>query len=410
MNSRERVLKAVNFQEPDRVPIDLGCMRATGINAVVYDKLKRRMGLSTPTKVLDPMLILAEVEMPVLERMHADVVLLEGVSATWCGAPAENGVKKRLFEGTTVFFPPGTDIAEQADKSWVLRRKDGTPYAHMPHNGFYFDFIRPTMSGRGIDPALFRPRTVVPDEELDLVARRAKFLFENTDKAILGWGAGISLVGLSALLSENITQGSLDDWLCMLMVEKDAANDMMNRAAEASISCLKQYHQAVGDRCFAWGVASDDAGTQRAGLLAPELFNEMIVPHYRKVCAWIHAHTKWKTFLHSCGSVYHYLPGWIDAGVDIFNPVQISATNMEPEKLKREFGKRLVFWGGGCDTQQVLPRGTREQIREHVRRNIEVFAPGGGFVFTQVHNIQQDVPPENVETMFDAAYEFGQRR
>lgn len=143
--------------------------------------------------------------------------------------------------------------------------------------------------------------------------------------------------------------------------------------------------------------------------MSPELFREMIKPHYKRLCDYVHAHTNWKTYLHSCGSIYHFIPEWIDAGIDILNPVQISAANMEPEHLVREFGGKIVFWGGGCDTQRVLPLAIPGEVQEHVRRNIEVFSSGtGGFVFTQVHNIQQDVPVENVEAMFEAACEFGQ--
>ena len=193
----------------------------------------------------------------------------------------------------------------------------------------------------------------------------------------------------------------------MLMTEKETANEMMGRCVDAAIARMKLYHQAVGDRCFAWGVASDDAGTQRGEFLAPELFAEMIKPHYRRLCDWVHENTNWKTYLHSCGSVYHFIPHWIEAGIDILNPVQISAANMEPERLKREFGGEIVLWGGGCDTQQVLPLGTPEEVGQHVWHNLEVFKPGGGYVFTQVHNIQHNVPVENVEAMFEAAHEFG---
>ena len=408
MNSRERVLRAVNFEQPDRVPIDLGAMRASGISAVVYEKLKRRMGIRSPTRIHDPMQILAVVEPEILNRFHIDVVPLDTVTSTWAESEANAGVSRKLFDGTEVLFPAGTKVTEEGDGSWVLRGQDGAPFARMPKDGFYFDFIRPTMSSRRIDPDAFQPRESVPDEELELLARRAKHLCEETDKAILGWGgASISMMGLSALLSDNITQGALDQWLCMLLTEKETAHEMMARYVDAVISCLKLYHQAIGRRCFAWGVASDDGGTQRGGLLAPDLFAEMIKPHYRRLCDWVHANTSWKTFLHSCGSVYHYIPHWIEAGIDILNPVQISAANMEPERLKREFGDRLVFWGGGCDTQSVLPLESREQVRKHVRRNIEVFGAGGGYVFTQVHNIQPNVPVENVEAMLEAAYEFG---
>ena len=408
MNSRERVIKAVNFKKTDRLPIDLGAIRASGINAVVYDKLKKRMGIHTPTKIHDTMQILAEIEIDVLERLHADVVPLEASIAAWAHQDARDGEEKELFCGLKVYFPPGTNISVEKDGNWFLRNANGNAYAKMPKDGNYFDFLRPTMANRSIDPKAFQPRSTIPDEELDLLAGHAKFLYENTDKAILGWGASISLIGLSALLSDNITQGSLDEWMCMLMIEKETANDMMGRYVDAVIKCYGLYKDAVGDYCFAWGVASDDAGTQRREFLAPDLFNEMILPHYKKLCDWVHANTNWKTYLHSCGSIYHYIPGWIEAGVDILNPVQISAANMEPERLMNNFGGKIVFWGGGCDTQKVLPLGTPEEIREHVASNIKTFTAGtGGYVFNQVHNIQQNVPVENVEAMFEAAYEFG---
>ena len=408
MNSRQRVLKAVNFEKPDRVPIDLGAIRASGINAVLYDKLKERMGIDTPTKIHDSMQMLAEVELEVLNRLHADVVPLDIFDAAWAGMAAKRGIEKRLFCGTKVYFPPEIRICEQTDGGWVLLNAQGQTFARMPKDGFYFDFIRPTMAPKKIDPKAFKPRDTVSDEELEQLAQRARYLYENTDKAIIGWGVSLSLMGLSALLSDNITQGSLDEWLCMLMVEKETAHEMMGRYVDTVINCLELYHQAVGKYCFAWGIASDDAGTQRSELLAPELFVEMIKPHYKRLCDWIHSHTNWKTYLHSCGSIYHYIPEWIDAGIDILNPVQISAANMEPQRLMKDFGGQIVFWGGGCDTQKVLPLATPGEVREHVRHNMSVFTSRpGGYVFNQVHNIQQNVPVKNVEAMFEAAYEFG---
>ena len=294
----------------------------------------------------------------------------------------------------------------------MLRLYPGLLMAMGPatEEGFYFDFMRSTMSEQKIDPKAFKPRDTVSDEELDSLVKRAKYLYENTDKALLGWGASISMLGLSALLSDNITQGSLNEWLCMLMLEKETANEMMGRYVDAVIKCLTLYHQAVGDYCFAWGVASDDAGTQRACLIRPEVFDEMIKPHYKRLCDWVHTNTNWKTYLHSCGSVYDYIGYWIEAGIDILNPVQISAVNMSPEKLMEDFGGKIVFWGGGCDTQKVLPLGTPEEVMEHVKHNISIFGSGqGGYVFNQVHNIQHDVPVENVDAMFEADYEYGKR-
>jgi len=407
MTSRERVRKALNFEKPDRVPIDLGAMRASGIASSAYARLKQRLGVNTPTKVADAMQILAEIEPEMLERLHVDVVALDVGTAAWQLTDASQGLPKRLFDGTEVRFPPGTNIAEGGDGGWLLRDTGGRPYARMPAGGFYFDFLPPTMAGR-IDPGAFRPAGTVSDEELDAIGKLARYLHEATDKAILGWGAALSLVGLSSLLADNITQGALDAWLTMLITEKETAGEMMGRYVDSVIQRLELYHQAVGDRCLAWGIGSDDSGTQRSELLAPELYAEMIKPHYRRLCDWVHANTSWKTFLHSCGCVHGYVEHWIEAGVDILNPVQISAARMAPERLMQEFGGRIVFWGGGCDTQKVLPLGSPEEVRRHVRDNLGAFAAGkGGYVFTQVHNIQPNVPAENIEAMLAAAYEFG---
>jgi uroporphyrinogen decarboxylase len=409
MNSRERVHKAIHFQRPDRIPMDLGGMRASGINAILYDRLKRRLGFSTPTKVQGTLDVLAVVEPEVLEALHLDVLPVEASLAAWDDADVRQGVGHNLYGDRPVWFPPQTNVTREAD-GWLLRNASGEPYARMPKDGFYFDYIKPPMGGGGIDPSRFKPSPTVDEETLSAFERRTRRLHAETDKALLGWGSGISFMGLSFLQTDNITQGSLDDWMCMLMAEKETAHEMMGRSIDAAIERTRLFHQAAGDRLEIWGVASDDAGTQRAGLIAPDLFAEMIAPHYKRLCDWIHAHTKWKTFLHSCGSIYEYIPHWIAAGIDILNPVQISAANMEPQRLMREFGGKVVFWGGGCETQQVLPLQRPEEVREHVRRNIETFGAGdGGFVFCQVHNIQPNVPLENVLAMNAAAYEFGAR-
>jgi len=408
MNSRERVLAAVNFRKPDRIPIDLGAIRASGINAVVYDELKKRMGIDSPTKIHDTMQILAEVELDMLRHIHADVVPLDAFDATWSGQPASAGTQRQLFCGLDVQFPPDARITVEDDGGWALHDAANKVFARMPNQGLYFDFTRPTMADTRIDPNAFRPSATVADEQLDAMAQRGRYLYEETDLAILGWGACLSVLGMSALLAENITQGSLDSWLVMLMTEKETAHDMMGRWVDAVIARIELFHQAVGDYCFAWGVGSDDAGTQRGELISPDLFAEMIKPHYRRLCDWVHTNTNWKTCLHSCGSIYNYIPEWIEAGIDILNPVQISAANMEPERLMSQFGGQIVFWGGGCDTQQILPHGTPDEVAAHVRHNLEIFGSGdGGYVFTQVHNIQQDVPVENVEAMLDAAHRFG---
>jgi uroporphyrinogen-III decarboxylase len=411
MTSRERVLRAVSHQEPDRVPIDLGGMKASGINVHTYDALKRSLGIGTPTRVLDPRFMIAVVEEEVLSRFHADVLPVDLSGIASAVRPESDWVPRTLHDRTRVLFPPGTGIREEPDGSWTLLLPDGSPSSYrMPRGGWYFDdteFNR----GDGIDPAKFKPQSSIPEESLRLMESHATRLYRDTEYALLGWGFGVCFLGLSLITdrSNNVTQGMTDEWMMMLMTEKDTCHELMDRSVEAAIGCFTQVSQALGDTCFAWGIASDDSGTQRCEFIAPDLWAEMIKPHYTKLCDWVHRHTSMKTFLHSCGSVAKLIPHWIDAGVDILNPIQTSAAGMDPRELKERYGRRLVLWGGGCDTQSVLPGGTPEEVREHVRERMEILAPGGGFVFTQVHNIQAKVPAENVQAMLDAAYEHGGR-
>ncbi|OGD20522.1 MAG: hypothetical protein A2W03_02200 [Candidatus Aminicenantes bacterium RBG_16_63_16] len=409
MTSRERVVRAVNHQVPDRVPIDLGAMKASSIAAIAYDKLKRRLGITTPTKVIDPRFMIAAVEDEVLRRVHADVVPLDLTCALPMMRPDGEWIPRQLFDGTRVLFPPDTRLAEDTAGNWILLDADGSPTTfQMPKGGYYFDDLSFNRGG-GLDPQKFRPVSDIPDEHLTLLAEYGRSLYHNTEYAILGWGFGVCFLGLSLITdrASNVTQGLTDEWLMMLLTDKETCHELMGRSVEATIKCLKLVHEAVGDLVFAWGIAADDSGTQRGEFIRPELWAEMMKPHYQKICDWIHAHTRWKVFLHCCGSVYNLIPHFIDAGIDILNPVQTSAANMDPARLKQRFGDRLVFWGGGCDTQSVLGSARPEAVREHVRERLEIFKPGGGYVFNQVHNIQANVPPENILAMFEAAYEFG---
>jgi hypothetical protein len=409
MTPRQRVLKAVNHQVPDRVPIDLGGCKASGIAATAYDKLKRALGIPGCTKISDPRFMIAVVEEEVLRRLHVDVVPLDLSILLSLVRDDRDWVPRRLFDGTEVLFPPDTRLAKNADGSWVLLQSDGSLSTfRMPKGGHYFDDTSFNLGDR-IDPQKFRPVSDIPDEQLKILGNYGQAIYRNTDYAILGWGFGVCFLGLSLITdrASNVTQGLPNEWMMMLMSEKETCHEIMDRSVEATISCLRLVNQAVGSCCFAWGIAADDSGTQRGEFIRPDLWAEMLKPHYRKLCDWIHAHTPWKVFLHSCGSIYHLLPHFIEAGIDIINPVQTSAANMDPRRLKAEFGERLVFWGGGCDTQHVLGSAAPEEVRQHVRERIGIFSPGGGYVFNQIHNVQTNVPPANVLAMFDAAYAYG---
>ena len=410
MTSRERVLRTVNFQPTDRVPIDLGGMKASCIGAKAYNRVKATLGMHTKTRIWDPKFMIASVEEAVMQRFHLDVLPLDISSAAFDARPDADWVESTLYDGAEGLLPPGTRVGTDAENRWALLDQKGqlTPL-RMPRSGYYFDDIGFNEPGATIDPAAFRPVTRFTDEQLRAFQARGKFLYENTDYALLGWGGGVCFLGLSLITDRlsNVTMGLPSEWMMMLMTEKETCHEMMDKSVDASIACLTQLRDAVGDRCFAWGIAADDSGTQRGEFINPDLWVEMIKPHYTKLCAWIHRNTPWKTYLHSCGSIYHLIPHLIEAGVDILNPIQTSAANMEPERLKREFGGKIVFWGGGCDTQSVLTTATPDEVREHVRQRLAVFKPGGGYVFNQVHNIQPNVPAENVIAMLDAAYEFG---
>ena len=410
MTSRERVLRTVNFQETDRVPIDLGATKASGITVKAYNQLKARLSIHTQTRIWDPRLMIACVEDEVTRRLRADVVPLDVSSVMYDVRPDSEWNPRTLYEGAEGLLPPGVDVELDSEGRWALLGPDRNPTTfRMPCDGYYFDDVAFNRRGATIDPTAFRPVTGFADEQLRALEARSRFLYENTEYDIIGWGGGVCFLGLSLITDRlsNVTMGLPSEWMIMLMTEKETCHAMMDKSVQASIKCLEQLHDAVGDRCFAWGIAADDSGTQRCEFVRPELWAEMIKPHYAELCAWIHRNTNWKTFLHCCGSIYHLIPHMIEAGIDILNPVQTSAANMQPERLKVEFGGKIVFWGGGCDTQQVLPTATPEEIREHVRERLAIFKPGGGYVFNQVHNIQTNVPAENVIAMFDAAYEYG---
>jgi uroporphyrinogen decarboxylase len=410
MTSRERVLRTVSFQQTDRVPIDLGAMKASGITVRAYNQLKAKLGITTPTRIWDPRLMIASVEEEVLRRFHGDVVPLDVTSVVQDARPDSEWSPRALYDGAEGLLPPGTDVMRDSEGRWALLDSEGNPTSfRMPRGGYYFDDIAFNAPGATIDPAAFRPVTGFPDEPLRAMEERSLFLYENTEYALLGWGGGVCFLGLSLLTdrTSNVTMGLPSEWMIMLMTQKETCHEMLGRSVDASIKCLDQLHDAVGDRCFAWGIAADDSGTQRGEFVRPELWAEMIKPHYARLCAWIHRNTNWKTFLHCCGSIYGLIPHMIDAGIDILNPIQTSAANMQPERLKAEFGGKIVFWGGGCDTQRVLPEGTPDEVREHVRGRLAIYKPGGGYVFNQVHNIQTNIPAENTIAMLDAAYDYG---
>lgn len=406
MTSRERVLKAIDHEEPDRVPLDLGGSFVTGIHAQSLHHLRRRLGLEDrPVRVTDVMQMLGEVEMDLVERLHLDVLPIEPLEMQ-LGLSDPSLKTWQLFDGTEVFVPGDFDVELKGDE-WVLHAGQGKqrrPALHMPVGGYYFDSIDYGAWHHDYEPpdlADMRRASVnwrVTDETLDFTRTRAEELRRGTDKALHlnCWGAlGMRYVGY------------LTDFLCLLADDPGYVRELFEISTEVALQNLELLWQAVGENADLIFITGLDFGSQRAELFSPDTFREVYLPALKAHFDWVHEHTTWKCFEHSCGSIPAFVADLADAGLDILNPLQTSAAGMDPAWLKETVGEKLTFWGGGVETQGVLQFGTPEQVREQVAERIRIFAPGGGFVFNPDHNIQPKTPPENIIAAFETALEFG---
>lgn len=401
MNRRERVLAALNHKEPDRVPIDLGGSDSSGITAIAYNNLKSYLGLKGgKTRVFDPYQQIVDVEEELLELVKSDARSIMIQPRSW--------KPWKLPDGSDCEIPEKWNPRHREDGSQVVLNKRGEIMAIMPSTGLYFEPVYAALRDcQSVDDLDYHMDDIVSfdlpvylDQTFEEMAETARQIRRRSDYLLAGGNFAAHV-----LASSQILRG-WDVFLLDLLERPVFAEALMDRLVDAYCerfdrywSCLGQYLDVV--------VLSDDLGTQMAPILSPELYRERIKPYHKRLYSYIKEKSGAFVFLHSCGSVYRLIPDLIEAGIDILNPVQVSAAEMDTKKLKKEFGDVLVFWGGGCDTQSVLPRGTRQQIRDEVKRRIDEMAPGGGFVFVQVHNILPDVPPENIMAMYEAVWEFG---
>ncbi|NJC96756.1 MAG: methyltransferase [Anaerolineae bacterium] len=396
ITSRQRVLKAIRHEEPDRLPIDLGGMASTGIMAIAYDRLKKYLGMTSgEICVFDMGQQLAEVEPEILSRFGVDVISM----GNSLGEMPEFWKPWNLPNGVDCKIPAGIDLRrEEENGSWIVW-ENGLPMQRMAPGSFYFsEAIHPLAGLTTPEELQYVPRPIIGDEELKLLEIRAKTLYEKTDFAIMAnFGGNILETGNSL---RGFTRFMMD-------LAKGGAflEDLIGGIVETQLANLTLFLQAVGSyvQIVQFG---DDLGMQDRLIMSRNMYRKHIFPGHQTLYQYVHQNSNCSVFLHSCGSIYPLIPDLIEAGVDILNPVQTSAKNMDPQKLKDEFGKQITFWGGGCDTQHVLPFATPDEVAQHVREQIEIFAPGGGVVFNQIHNIQADVPPENIVAMFDTALAF----
>jgi uroporphyrinogen decarboxylase len=414
MTRRERVLAAIRHQEPDRVPVDFGAMRSTGITAVAYGQLKHYLGLRAgETRVYDVVQQLAQPEPAILDYIESDVVDLGRVFLT------EDGDWKdfTLPDGSPAKIPSFINFVPDGSGGWLGLNAEGTPIGAMPQGAFFLSQTRyPLLGWDGSDrsvlkrlpelmndvtwaafPAPPHHKPLTPRHLAD-IRRRAKALYEETDYAVMVAFGG-NLLEWGQFLCR------MDQFLFDLIDNPKKAAALLDRLVEIHLANLEKFLPAV-DGYVQIIQMGDDLGTQLASEISPKLYREVFKPRHRQIFEAVRKRSRLRLFLHSCGAIADLLPDLIDIGVEIINPVQTSARGMDPARLKREFGRDLTFWGGGCDTQRVLPEGSPADIEAHVRDRIATLAPGGGFVFTQVHNIMPHVPPRNVVAMYEAVKKF----
>lgn len=394
MTGRERILATLAREPVDRLPIDLGGTRQSGIAAAAYHRLRKHLGLpSKPARVFDTFQILAEIETDVLKRFPSDVCSLHRPAVAF-GIPNRDWKAFTLPDGTPAEVPGGFNPETEADGSLAIRRS-GEAIARMPAGGFYFDRFEKYPGALHPDLDAWDPPRM-SSSDLDHYRTEAERLYRETDLAI------VAPMGPPYELFFGIGQGDFEEWMVTFASEPEYVTQLYAKLVDRWIENLEAFHGAVRDRVQIIQIC-DDFGTQSAPFLSTAMFDELLLPAYKRGLDWIHQNTSWKVLLHSDGAIRPLLPSIIRMGVDILNPVQTTATGMEAAPLKRDFGDKIIFWGGACDCQNVLTFGTPDEVRADVRRHISALAPGGGLVFASVHNIQANVPAENIVALFDTA-------
>ena len=417
MNSRERVIEAINHRQPDYVPLDLGGCGQTGINAETLYHLRKAYGLEQhPIKISEPMQLLGTVDMDLLEKIGGDVVPLWNRNNMFgLSGPPEKSWK--LSDGTPALMPSDLEY-DIADNGYTMVYPCGNrnaPYSlHMPPGGTFFDNIyrSPPVDEDNLTPLEdYRENyTLKTDEDCRHWEKESKRLYEETEYAIFGVSGGMGLGDVAEIPGPWIAHPKgirdIEGWLMAHVQYPDYVNAIFEYQTEIALKNLEMYRQAVGDRIQVIWLSGTDFGTQQSLMQSKDVFTKMYKPYYKRVNDWIHKNTSWKTFYHTCGAVEPLIADFIDMGMDIINPVQCSASGMDPGKLKDTYGEKIVFWGGGVDTQKTLPWGTPEDVRRQVLERLQIFAPGGGFVFAAIHNIVAKVPAENIRAMYDTVKEY----
>ncbi|MDR0878023.1 MAG: methyltransferase [Treponema sp.] len=400
--SRSRVLCALDHREPDRVPVDFASTRSSGINALAYGKLLQYLKFPLDNVVFDMRQLLSETDDQVRILMGGDVIQLHRLAPSM-GVKLNHGYRPEiLMDGSKALVPADFNYEKQSDGSAVIRNAEGKIVFKRAGDGLFFDDmfhpLEDSDTESGIDANLSLPE--ITAEELDYLKDRAKQLCEETPYAVLGTTS-------ISLFERGAKDFGYENYLMNLLTEPELVEYYLDKMTASYIDMLDKYLDAVGDYIQVIQL-HDDYGAQNSLLISPDVFREILKPFHTKIHTFIKTKKPHlKIYFHCCGAIAPIIPDLIDMGVDILNPVQLSAAGMEPHFLKKEFGKQIVFWGGGCSAQKTMTTMGAEAVRNEASEMIKIFAPGGGFVFCQDHNIQANIPPENIIALYKAAKDFG---
>lgn len=407
MTSRERVMASINHKEPDYVAMDLGSNVSAGISGMAYGKLKKHLGITTGhTRIYDVVQQVAQPELEILDLIGADVLDVGRVYNT----KDSDWYDVTLSDGATAQWPAWFKPVHMPDGSYNVYDKEGTLIARMPNNGMCFDQMYfpykedypETYEGldREMGKVIWSALVHSPWDHADEpgfyedLRRRCIELRNSTDRALM-ITCGCNLFEWGTFLRR------MENFLMDTYAEPEEVIRLNEQLMERHLGMLEKVCTAVGDvvDILRFG---DDLGMDIGMFMSVEKYRELFKPYHTKLNEYVHTHSNMKTFLHSCGSIYPVIPELIDAGYDILNPVQTSAKDMDPARLKQEYGKDITFWGGGCNTRSILNHASPKEVYEYSRRMIDIFYKDGGFVFNTEHNILPDVPPENIMAMYKA--------
>ena len=417
MTGRERILAALNHEETDKLPIDFGGTMVTGIAASTVYKIRQSLGLDepgTPVKVIDPFQMLGEVAPDLREALGIDTT---GIfkSTNMFGFKNEDWKRWTMFDGTPVLVP-GDFNTEPDENGDILMYPEGDksapPSGRMPKGGYYFDAIvrQEPFEEDELDPEdnlqEFGP---IPEGEMSYLERQARDL-RDSGLAVIGTFADAGFGDIAKVPATFLKYPKgirdVEEWYISTLTRRPYVRKVFEGQCEIILENLERAAERLGDDIQILYITGTDFGTQRGPFISTDAYCDLYKPFHRRVNDWVHEHTNWKTFIHSCGGVEPLIEHFVEAGFDILNPVQCSAKDMDPDHLKKTFGDRITFWGGGIDTQKTLPFGTPDEVREQVKRRVETFAEGGGFVFNSIHNVQARTPEENVMAMFETLNQY----